>query len=188
LAFAGRIAPEKRPDRAIEIAARAGLPLKIAAKVDKVDAAYWNDVIEPMVRCHPNVDFIGEVDDEKKSEFLGNARALLFPIDWPEPFGLVMIEAMSCGTPVIAFNRGSVPEVLDEGVTGMIVETVDQAVDAVDRLDAIHRRTVRATFERRFTVERMAKDYMEIYNNLSGVRLKKPRLPRRKTVVPNSTK
>jgi len=188
LAFAGRIAPEKRPDRAIEIAARAGLPLKIAAKVDKVDEAYWAEIIEPMVRSHANVDFIGEVNDEEKPEFLGNARALLFPIDWPEPFGLVMIEAMSCGTPVIAFNRGSVPEVIDEGVTGMIVETVDQAVEAVSRLDRIDRRTVRSTFERRFTVERMAKDYLEIYSNLPGMRLKKARLPRFRKVVPNSPK
>jgi glycosyltransferase involved in cell wall biosynthesis len=186
LAFTGRIAPEKRPDRAIEIAAMAGLPLKIAAKIDKVDVVYWNEVIEPMVRSHPNVEFIGEVNDEEKPEFMGNARALLFPIDWPEPFGLVMIEAMSCGTPVVAFNRGSVPEVIDEGVTGMIVETVDQAVEAVKRLDKIDRQVVRSTFESRFTVERMAKDYLEIYCNLPGVRLKKTRLPRRRTAVPNS--
>jgi glycosyltransferase involved in cell wall biosynthesis len=188
LAFTGRIAPEKRPDRAIEIAAKAGLPLKIAAKVDKVDEVYWNEVIEPMVRSHPNVEFIGEVNDEEKPEFMGNARALLFPIDWPEPFGLVMIEAMSCGTPVIAFNRGSVPEVIDDGVTGTIVETVDQAVEAVKRLDTIDRQTVRSTFEKRFTVERMAKDYLQIYCNLPGVRLKKTRSPRRRTAVPNSPK
>ena len=188
LAFAGRIAPEKRPDLAIEIAARAGLPLKIAAKIDKVDQAYWSDVIEPMVRCHPNVEFIGEVTEQEKSDFFGNAQALLFPIDWPEPFGLVMIEAMACGTPVIAFNRGSVPEVIDEGVTGMIVETVTQAVEAVTRLDTIDRQAVRATFEQRFTVQRMTREYLEIYRNLPGVRLKRTRVPRRRTLIPNPPK
>lgn len=184
LAFIGRISPEKRPDYAIEIAARAGLPLKIAAKIDKVDQAYWNDVIEPIVRSHSNVEFVGEVNDQEKAKFLGNARALLFPIDWPEPFGLVMIEAMSCGTPVIAFKCGSVPEVIDEGVTGMVVENVDQAVEAIKRLDAIDRQSVRATFEQRFTAERMARDYVEIYQGLPGVRLRAPRLPWRRAMSP----
>jgi glycosyltransferase involved in cell wall biosynthesis len=163
LAFIGRISPEKRPDRAIEIAARCGLPLKIAAKVDKADAIYWRDVIEPMVRAHSNVEYIGEIDETQKGEFLGNARALLFPIDWEEPFGLVMIEAMACGTPVIAFRRGSVPEVIDNGLSGYIVDDVDAAVRAVGQLDALDRRRVRATFEQRFTVERMAHDYLELY-------------------------
>jgi len=184
LAFAGRICPEKRPDRAIEIAARAGHPLKIAAKIDKVDQEYWNTAIEPMVRAHPNVEFIGEVNDQEKAAFLGNARALLFPIDWPEPFGLVMIEAMACGTPVIAFNCGSVPEVVDEGVTGMIVETVEEAVEAVDRLETIDRAGVRAVFERRFTVERMVADYLDIYASLPGVRLNATRPPRAAALVP----
>jgi glycosyltransferase involved in cell wall biosynthesis len=173
LAFVGRITPDKRPDRAMEIAGRAGLPLKIAAKVDKVDQDYWNEVIEPMVRAHPHVEFVGEVNEQEKIDFLGNARALLFPIDWPEPFGLVMIEAMSCGTPVIAFNHGSVPEVIDEGLTGMVVETVEQAAEAVKRLDSLDRKAVRATFERRFTAERMAADYVEVYRSLPGVRARR---------------
>jgi glycosyltransferase involved in cell wall biosynthesis len=163
LAFIGRISPEKRPDRAIEIAVRCGLPLKIAAKVDKADEVYWRDVIEPMVRANPNVEFIGEIDEAKKGPFLGKALALLFPIDWEEPFGLVMIEAMACGTPVIAFRRGSAPEVVDHGVSGYIVDSVDGAARAVGRLGALDRKRVRATFERRFTVERMAQDYVDIY-------------------------
>ena len=185
LAFAGRVAPEKRPDRAIEIAARAGQPLKIAAKIDRVDQEYWSQIIEPMVRAHPNVEFIGEVNDQEKAAFLGNARALLFPIDWPEPFGLVMIEAMACGTPVIAFNCGSVPEVVDEGVTGMIVETVEEAVEAVDRLGTIDRAGVRAVFERRFTVERMVAGYLDIYGSLPGVRLNAMRLPQAAELAPS---
>ena len=178
LAFVGRISPEKRPDSAIEIAARAGLPLKIAAKIDKVDQAYWDDVIAPMVRANPNVEFIGEVNEGEKGAFLGNARALLFPIDWPEPFGLVMIEAMACGTPVIAFRRGSVPEVIEDGVTGLVVDTIDQAVEAVKRVDSLDRATILASFERRFAVERMAGDYLEIYRHLPGMRMRTTRLPR----------
>ncbi|HEY1383699.1 MAG TPA: glycosyltransferase family 4 protein [Dongiaceae bacterium] len=170
LAFTGRITPDKGPDRAIEIATRSGLPLKIAAKIDKVDQEYWDSVIEPMVHSHPNVEFIGEVNEEEKADFLGNARGLLFPICWPEPFGLVMIEAMACGTPVIAFKCGSVPEVIDDGVTGLIVETVDQAVEAVTRLEFFDRKSVRAAFERRFTVERMAAEYVDVYRSLPGVR------------------
>jgi glycosyltransferase involved in cell wall biosynthesis len=180
LAFLGRISPEKRPDRAIEIAATAGLPLKIAAKVDKVDQGYWDGVIAPMVRANPNVQYIGEISEREKAGFLGNARALLFPIDWPEPFGLVMIEAMACGTPVIAFKCGSVPEVLDDGITGFIVRSVDQAVAAVRRVGDIDRDQVRATFERRFSVERMARDYLSIYRSLPGVRMGAARLRRLK--------
>jgi glycosyltransferase involved in cell wall biosynthesis len=174
----GRVSPEKRPDRAIEIATRAGLPLKIAAKIDKVDQAYWNDVIAPMVHAHPNVEYIGEITEREKGAFLGNARGLLFPIDWPEPFGLVMIEAMACGTPVIAFKCGSVPEVVDDGVTGFIVRSVDHAVAAVKRLDEIDRDAVRASFEQRFTAERMARDYLSIYRSLPGVRMGAARLRR----------
>jgi glycosyltransferase involved in cell wall biosynthesis len=170
LAFLGRISPEKRPDRAIEIARRAGLKLKMAAKVDEADRAYWTGQIEPLIRNSPHVEFIGEIDEQQKADFLGNARALLFPIDWPEPFGLVMIEAMSCGTPVIAFRCGSVPEVIDEGRSGFIVDTMDEAVDAVGRLSDLNRAAVRQTFDTRFTAERMARDYVEIYRNLSSGR------------------
>ena len=167
LAFLGRIAPEKGPDRAIEIAARSGMPLKIAAKVDRVDQSYWEEKIRPMVEDHSNVEFIGEIDEHDKARFLGDAAALLFPVDWPEPFGLVMIEAMACGTPIIAFGRGSVPEVLEDGMSGFIVDTVEQAAAAVGRIASLHRAKVRAEFERRFTVDRMARDYAEIYRALS---------------------
>lgn len=170
LAFLGRISPEKRPDRAIEIARRAGVKLKMAAKVDEADHAYWTEHIEPLIRNSPHVEFIGEINEQQKADFLGNARALLFPIDWPEPFGLVMIEAMSCGTPVIAFRCGSVPEVIDHGRSGFIVDTLDEAVDAVGQLSHLSRATVRQTFDRRFTAERMARDYVEIYRNLSSGR------------------
>ena len=174
LAFLGRISPEKRPDRAIEIAVRAGAKLKIAAKIDKVDLAYWTNVIEPMVASSPNVEYVGEIGDRDKAEFLGNADALLFPIDWPEPFGLVMIEAMACGTPVIAYNHGSVPEIIDDGMTGFIVEDEMSAIAAVRRLPSLSRAGVRATFEQRFTARRMAEDYVSIYRGLSVSR--RPRL------------
>lgn len=170
LAFLGRISPEKRPDRAIEIAARAGMKLKIAAKIDQADQAYWDDLIGPMVARHPTVEFIGEINEHEKAEFLGNAHGLLFPIDWPEPFGLVMIEAIACGTPVLAFRNGSVPEVIDHGVSGFIVDTLDEAVAAVGRLAGLDRGEVRATFAKRFTVERMALDYLNIYRNLPALR------------------
>jgi glycosyltransferase involved in cell wall biosynthesis len=163
LAFLGRISPEKRPDRAIEIAVRSGFPLKIAAKIDKVDQAYWQEVIEPMVRRHPQVEYVGEISEREKPAFLGGASALVFPIDWPEPFGLVMIEAMACGTPVVAFRRGSAPEVIDDGVTGFLVDSVDEAVVAVPRAAAFDRASVRAVFDRRFTAERMAADYEAVY-------------------------
>jgi glycosyltransferase involved in cell wall biosynthesis len=166
LAFLGRISPEKGPDTAIEIARRARMPLKIAAKIDKVDRTYWDRIIEPMIRANPNVEFVGEIDEHQKSDFLGNARALLFPIDWPEPFGLVMIEAMACGTPVIAFRRGSVPEVIDEAVTGFIVRDVDEATAATLRIGDLDRGKVRTVFERRFTAQRMAEDYLAIYETL----------------------
>jgi glycosyltransferase involved in cell wall biosynthesis len=164
LAFLGRISPEKRPDRAIEIAAQAGLPLKIAAKIDRVDEDYWRAAIKPMIDANRNVEFIGEINEREKASFLGGARALLFPIDWPEPFGLVSIEAMACGTPVIAAHCGSVPEVIDEGVTGFIVDSVEAAVEAVAKLDGLSRREVRAHFDRRFTAERMARDYLALYH------------------------
>ena len=170
LAFLGRISPEKRPDRAIEIAVRAGLPLKIAAKVDKADQDYWREVVEPMIRGNPLVEYIGEIDETQKPDFLGGALGLLFPIDWPEPFGLVMIESMACGTPVIAFEAGSVPEVIDNGVTGFVVKSIEEAATAVSKLPDIDRAIVRETFENRFTVERMARDYLKMYASLAGVR------------------
>ncbi|HVI27275.1 glycosyltransferase family 4 protein [Hansschlegelia sp.] len=163
LAFLGRISPEKRPDRAIEIATRAGRTLKIAAKIDEADRRYWDEVVAPLVRTHPNVEYVGEIDERKKVDFLGGADALLFPIDWPEPFGLVMIEAMACGTPVIAFEAGSVPEVVDDGLTGYVVGSIPEAVEAVRRAPELDRRAVRATFEERFSARRMALDYLELY-------------------------
>jgi glycosyltransferase involved in cell wall biosynthesis len=170
LAFLGRVSPEKRPDRAIEIAIRAGARLKMAAKIDKVDRPYWNETIAPMIEKAPNVEFLGEINEHQKADFLANADALLFPIDWPEPFGLVMIEAMSCGTPVIAFRRGSAAEVIDDGVSGVLVEDMDQAVAAVDRVRGLERAGVRGRFERRFSIERVAFQYSRIYSNLPGVR------------------
>ncbi|WP_407183342.1 glycosyltransferase family 4 protein [Bradyrhizobium centrosematis] len=165
LAFLGRISPEKRPDRAIEIARRAGLPLKIAAKVDKVDEAYFREVIEPMIDGQ-QIEFVGEINESTKDRFLGQAAALLFPIDWPEPFGLVMIEAMACGTPVLAFRCGSVPEIIDDGVTGRIVSSVDEAVAALPDVLALDRRAVRARFEERFSSAQMAKQYVKLYQKL----------------------
>jgi glycosyltransferase involved in cell wall biosynthesis len=164
-AFLGRISPEKRPDIAIRLALRTGIPLKIAAKVDAVDVAYFEAVVKPLLK-NPLIEFIGEIGDDRKSEFLGNARCLLFPIDWPEPFGLVMIEAMACGTPVIAWNCGSVPEVVEEGVTGFIVESEEQAIAAVARLPSINRRNVRAAFEQRFTASIMARTYLNVYSGM----------------------
>jgi glycosyltransferase involved in cell wall biosynthesis len=165
-AFLGRIAPEKGIDRAIRIAQHCGMPLKVAAKVDRVDQDYFDEQIQPMIKSG-NVEFIGEIADKDKSEFLSGAIALLVPIDWPEPFGLVMIEAMACGTPVIAFNRGSVPEVIDEGVTGFIVEDINGAIGAVDRLGHLSRDKIRKRFEERFTARRMAQDYLSVYRSLA---------------------
>lgn len=166
LAFLGRISPEKRPDRAIEIAARSGRELRIAAKIDKIDRDYWREEIEPLMRRHANIRYIGEIGDTEKAEFLGNAAALLFPIDWAEPFGLVMIEAMACGTPVVAWNRGSVPEVVDPGVTGFVVDSIEEAVSAVGLIGNLDRRRIRKVFDRRFTAARMARDYVAIYRRL----------------------
>ena len=165
LAFIGRISPEKRPDVAISIARRAGIPLKIAAKVDKVDRDYFETRIAPLLD-HPLIDYIGEIGDSEKSEFLGNARALPFPIDWPEPFGLVMIEAMACGTPVIAWNRGSVPEVVEHGVTGYIVDSEEEALAALSTIEQLDRHTIRAVFERRFAARTMARAYVDLYARL----------------------
>lgn len=161
-AFLGRISSEKRPDRAIAIAKALGVPLRIAAKVDKADAAYYRDQIEPLLD-DPLIEYVGEIDEAQKADFLGGARALLFPIDWPEPFGLVMIEAMACGTPVVAFGCGSVPELIDDGVTGYIVSDLDAAIDAAARAHTLDRRVCRATFERRFSSARMARDYLAVY-------------------------
>jgi glycosyltransferase involved in cell wall biosynthesis len=166
LAVLGRIAPEKGVDRAIKIAMRCGTPLKIAAKVDRADEDYYNEVVRPLIENNPLVDFIGEIGDAEKPEFLSGAIGLLLPIDWPEPFGLVMIEAMACGTPVIAYNRGSVPEIIDEGLTGFIVEDETSAVAAVGRLSSLSRTAVRKQFEARFTARRMALDYLAAYRSL----------------------
>ena len=175
LAFLGRIAPEKRVDRAIEIARAVGLPLKIAAKVDRVDEEYFHTVVEPLLH-QPGIEFVGEIDDRAKSRFLGDARALLFPIDWPEPFGLVMIEAMACGTPVLAFNRGAVAEVIDAGVTGYAVETVGEAICKVGSVLALDRGQVRRRFEERFTSTRMTHDYLDIYASLAEKRGDPPKV------------
>ena len=162
LAFIGRISPEKRPDRAIAIANAAEMKLRIAAKVDRADRTYFENQIKPLLD-QPNVDFIGEIGDEQKADFLGNAVACLSPIDWPEPFGLNMIEAMACGTPTIAFRHGSVPEVIENGVSGIIVESVEEAVQAVERVKLMSREACRIAFEQRFTVHRMANDYLRLY-------------------------
>ena len=167
LAFLGRISPEKRPDRAIHIAKKAGMKLKIAAKVDAVDRQYFESTIKPLLD-NPNVEFLGEINEQEKNEFLGKAYAYLFPIDWPEPFGVSMIEAMACGTPTVAFCRGSVPEVIDDGVTGFIVGNEEEAVKALERVSRLSRARCRATFERRFTACRMAKEYLSIYEALAG--------------------
>ena len=165
LAFLGRISPEKGADRAIEIAKRVGIPLKIAAKVDRVDRRYFKRVVEPLLN-DSHVEWVGEISDQQKNDFLGNAYALLFPIDWPEPFGLVMIEAMACGTPVIAYDRGSVPEVMDVGVTGFIVRELDEAAEAVRRIRNLSRARCREVFDKRFTATRMANDYIHVYQRM----------------------
>jgi glycosyltransferase involved in cell wall biosynthesis len=178
LAFLGRISPEKRPDRAIRIAQALGIPIRIAAKIDKVDEAYFRQEIAPLFNL-PGVEYIGEIDERAKSAFLGEARALLFPIDWPEPFGLSMIEAMACGTPVLAFRCGSVPEIIDPGVTGLIVDTMDEAIRTLPAVLALDRRAVRQRFEQRFSATRMAKDYVGVYRAV----LKRRSLPERTAAV-----
>jgi glycosyltransferase involved in cell wall biosynthesis len=174
LAFLGRICPEKRVDRAIAIAKRAGMKLKIAAKVDPVDRKYFENEIKPLLD-DPLIEFVGEIGDADKAEFLGNAYALLFPIDWPEPFGLVMIEAMACGTPVVAYRRGSVPEVIEHGLTGLVVENEDEAVTAVRRVRMLDRWWVRQHFEERFSVEPMVANYCALYTN--GAERAEPAIP-----------
>jgi glycosyltransferase involved in cell wall biosynthesis len=166
LAFLGRISPEKRPDLAIEIARRAGLPLKIAAKVDPVNEDYFARKIRPLL-AQPRVEFLGELDERAKRPFLAGARALLFPIDWSEPFGLVMVEAFACGTPVVAFRRGSVPEIVEDGITGFVVDDVAGAVDAVERVGALDRRLVQERFRQRFTISRMTRNYLGLYERLA---------------------
>jgi glycosyltransferase involved in cell wall biosynthesis len=165
LAFIGRFSPEKRADRAIEIAKQLGMPLRIAAKIDKADKEYFEQTMKPMLD-HPLVEYVGEIGESEKQEFLGGAQALLFPIDWPEPFGLVLIEAMACGTPVIAFRRGSVPEIIEDGLTGFIVDSMDEAVAAVRKVDNLSRAACRCEFEKRFTASRMAGDYLDEYVQL----------------------
>jgi len=174
LAFLGRISPEKRPDRAITIARACGLPLKIAAKIDKADEDYFGKVVRPLL-AQPGVEYIGEINEQCKTEFLGQASALLFPIDWPEPFGLVVVEAMACGTPVLAFRCGSVPEIIDEGVSGCVVDTVEDAVRVLPRLISLDRRAVRRRFEQRFSASRMARDYVRLYRSLIGAARFAPR-------------
>jgi glycosyltransferase involved in cell wall biosynthesis len=178
LAFIGRISPEKRLDRAIEIARRVGLPLKVAAKVDKVDREYFEAIIDPLMHA-PGIEFLGEISDSEKGEFLGDAAALLFPIDWPEPFGLALIEAMANGTPVIAFRRGAVPEIVDDGVTGLVVDSVDEAVAAVPRVLEFCRRDIRREFEKRFSAERMALDYLAVYEGLCNAQAPRRYRPKR---------
>jgi glycosyltransferase involved in cell wall biosynthesis len=165
LAFLGRICPEKAPDSAIAIATRCGLPLKLAAKVDKVDLEYYETQIRPLLRA-PGIEYIGEISDREKSDFLSGAIALLVPISWPEPFGLVMIEAMACGTPVIAFNAGSVSEIVEDGVTGFVVKNEDEAIAALEKVPQLDRSRIRRRFEQRFTARRMAQDYLRTYARL----------------------
>jgi glycosyltransferase involved in cell wall biosynthesis len=172
LAFLGRASPEKRVDRAIEIAKRVGMPLKIAAKVDRADRRYFKREIEPLLN-DPHIEWLGEINDKDKDGFLGNAYALLFPIDWPEPFGLVMIESMACGTPVVAYSGGSVAEVMDEGVTGFVVNDIEQAAEAARRIGDLSRVRCREVFEKRFTASRMATDYINMYTRLAYPRMKR---------------
>ncbi len=172
-AFLGRISPEKRVDRAINIATELGIPLKIAAKLDDLDVDYFETTIRPLIR-HPLIEFVGEIGEGEKAEFLGCAIALLFPIDWPEPFGLVMIESMSCGTPVIAYRRGSVPEVIDDGVTGFIVSDLDEAIVAAQRVAALDRTRCRDVFLERFSARRMAENYLTVYKDVIEVPAREP--------------
>ncbi len=169
LAFLGRISPEKRPDHAIEIAKRVGMPLRLAAKVDPVDREYFETQIEPLLD-HPLVEYVGEITDAEKCDFLGDAAAVLCPYDWPEPFGIVLIEALACGTPVFAYRRGSIPEIIEDGVTGFICDNLNDMVAAVDRLPLLQRQRCRDSFEARFTVQRMTEDYLAIYERMAALR------------------
>jgi glycosyltransferase involved in cell wall biosynthesis len=189
LAFLGRISPEKGVDRAIRIAQALGIPFKIAAKVDRVDEAYFRERIEPLLKL-PGVEYIGEITEREKSDFLGQALALMFTIDWPEPFGLAMIESMASGTPVLAFRRGSVPEVVEQAVTGEIVDSIEEAILALPRVLTLNRRKVRRRFEERFTSDRMAKDYLRVYKSLlspkrGSVRTEPVQHPTRLDIEPN---
>jgi glycosyltransferase involved in cell wall biosynthesis len=167
LAYLGRLSPEKRVDRAIEIAQRSGMPLKIAATIYPEEREYFTRTLEPLIQAgRPLVEFLGEIGQQEKNDLLGHAAAMLFPIEWPEPFGLVMIEALACGTPVIGWRRGSVPEVLDDGLTGYIVDSVEEAVRAVSRIDRLSRATCRRAFEERFDARRMALDYVGVYERV----------------------
>jgi glycosyltransferase involved in cell wall biosynthesis len=175
LAFLGRISPEKGAAEAIRLATRSGVRLRLAAKVDAVDMVYFKSVVEPLLD-HPLIEFVGEIGDTQKSDFLGNARALLFPIQWPEPFGLVMIESMACGTPVIAYRQGAVPEIIEPGVSGVMVNSEDQALLAIAQVDRFDRAAVRGAFERRFTADRMARAYVDVYaGSMHSQRLSAPR-------------
>ncbi len=176
VAFLGRVSPEKGLDRAIRIASAAGIPLKIAAKVDKPDQDYFDQVIKPMLNL-PGIEFVGEINERQKASFLGNARAMLFPIDWPEPFGVVMIESMACGTPILAFRNGSVPEVIDEGLSGYIVDTEEEAVSVLKQTVRLDRRSVRRRFEERFSASRMAADYVSVYEKVLERQLVLPTQP-----------
>jgi len=167
LAFIGRFSPEKRVDRAIEIAKRSGMPLKIAAKIENAELEYYKTAVEPLLDG-PLIEYIGEIGEQQKQDFLGDAYAQIFPIDWPEPFGLVTIEAMACGTPTIAFRCGSVPEIIDDGVTGFIVDSVEEAVESLERVAALDRGNCRRTFQKRFSASRMVKDYMKVYARIQS--------------------
>ena len=177
LAFLGRLSRDKRPDRAIEIAKKSGIRLKIAAKIDENDPGYFHEAIEPLIDGEL-VEYVGEINEAEKPDFLGKAAALVFPIDWPEPFGLVVIEAMAFGTPVIVWNEGAMPEIVDEGITGFVVESVEQAVERAREIEGLDRRAVRATFERRFSLERMVGEYESVYAQLSGAASPHRRLQR----------
>jgi glycosyltransferase involved in cell wall biosynthesis len=168
LAYLGRICPEKRPDHAIEIAKRVGIPLRIAAKVDPVDREYFESQIAPLMN-HPLIEYLGEINDSEKCDFLGNAAAVLCTYDWPEPFGIVLIEALACGTPVFAYRRGSIPELIDHGVTGFICDSLGEMAAKIEQLPLISRRRCREAFERRFTVKRMVEDYLEVYERMATV-------------------
>ncbi len=186
LAFLGRVSPEKGVDRAVEIATRLGLPLKVAAKIDDKDRDYYEQRLKPLF-AQPHVEFLGEIGEDQKGDFLGHAAALLFPIDWPEPFGLVMIESMACGTPVVAFRRGAVPEVMRDGLSGYVVDTVDGAVEATIHALALPRRRCRAYFEGRFSAPRMANDYLSVYERLMAAGAAPAHQPPRLGLVPADT-